>query len=323
MNKAHLTGFGLVGLVAALAFLLSPVIPGANEILLGLLLGVVLGNLVQLPDHFRIGVNWLRQDGLNIAIIFLGFGLSFSHISALGWPMLILLVVVVFGMLLFTFVLAHIFRCKTSTGWLVGFGTAICGSAAIAALSGSVSEDKEDAGIAIAVVNILGLIGMLALPAMLLIMPGTMAQHAAILGGTLHAVGNVAGAGYSLSDELGDLALTIKLGRVALLAPGLVLFNLLVNKSVSLRDKLKLPYYIWGFILAISVVSFLPVPEVVLGTLQTTGKILLTLAMTAIGLGISIRKLFFTGRVALGFGVIVFIVQVLLVAGLAYWMIKV
>lgn len=316
--KAALPGLLLVLGLAMLAFMAYPFIPGANEVLLGLLFGVLLGNVLELPSRYREGVDLAGKEGLNLSIIFLGFGISFQHIGSLGWGMVGLLVLVVLVMLVLTFVLARVFRCRTSTGWLVGFGTAICGSSAIAALTGSVTKEKEDAGIAIAVVNLLGLAGMLLLPLGLQFFEATDNLAATVLGGTLHAVGNVAGAGYAISDPVGDLAITVKLGRVALLAPGLIFFNYLANRSASLSSHLSLPYYIWGFILAVSAVSLLPIPADLLGGLKMTGKVLLALAMTAIGMKIGIRKLFMMGRVAMGFGVVVFMLQIALVLLLAW-----
>lgn len=319
MIKQWTPGVLLVLGLAMVAFVAYPYIPGTNEVLLGLLLGVLLGNLRPLPAPFQSGVDMLGKDGLNLSIIFLGFGISFQHIGSLGWEMLALLITLVVVMLALTFILARAFRCKTSTGWLVGFGTAICGSSAIAALAGSVTKEKEDAGIAIAVVNLMGLAGMLLLPLAISYWGLDDATAATLIGGTLHAVGNVAGAGYTLGDTIGDWAITIKLGRVALLAPALIFFNLMVNRSASIREHLRLPYYIWGFVLAVSAVSFLPIPAELLSGLKAAGKLLLTLAMTAIGMKIGIARLFQTGKIALGFGVVIFAVQVLLVAALAMW----
>lgn len=322
MSISRIPGFFLVTSITLVAFVAYPHIPGANEILLGLLLGITVGNLGTLPSRVASGVSLLSKDGLNVSIIFLGFGISFQQIGRVGWEMVLLLALTVGIMLVLTYVLAQVFRCKTSTGWLVGFGTAICGSSAIAALAGSVQKEKEDAGIAIAVVNLLGLAGMLVLPAILTLLPGSDVSRATLLGGTLHAVGNVAGAGYVLGDAVGELALTIKLGRVALLAPGLLFFNWLINRSLPGSRYLSLPYYIWGFILAVSVVSFVPLPDVLLNGLKMTGKILLTLAMTAIGLNISVRRLISMGRIAMGFGLVIFLLQILVVGGLSWLLIR-
>ncbi|HRF42330.1 MAG TPA: putative sulfate exporter family transporter, partial [Saprospiraceae bacterium] len=108
----------------------------------------------------------------------------------------------------------------------------------------------------------------------------------ALIGGTLHAVGNVAGAGYAVSDEVGQLSLTVKLGRVALLAPALLFYNWLINRKSSGFSAFVLPNYLWGFMVVVALTSLAPVPDVVISTGKLIGKILLTLAMAAIGMKI-------------------------------------
>lgn len=319
MWKERIPGFILVLALGILATVLAPYVPGTNEVLLGLLLGVLAGNLRPLTPTFEKGVSFAGVEGLNLSVIFLGFGISFGDIQSLGGGMVGLLVTVVFVVLVLTWVLARVFRCKTTTGWLVGFGTAICGSSAIAALSGSVTKDKEDAGIALAVVNLMGLGGMLLLPLAFSFLGLSDNLQATLLGASLHSVGNVAGAAYGISDHVGDLAITVKLGRVALLAPGLIFFNFLVNRSASVRENLRLPYYIWGFILAVSAVSLFGIPEFFLDVMDQSGKALLTLAMAAIGLRIGIAKLVRTGGIAFVFGLVIFALQLLLVGLLAFW----
>lgn len=307
--KKYLPGLGLTIGVAALGFALDALAPVFNAVLWALLLGVVLGNVRRPAATLRAGIDLGGRDILNLSVIFLGFDISTRQIGELGWTTLVALVLSVLLVLTLAFLMARRFRCPTSTGWLVGFGTAICGSSAIAALSGSVSTRKEDVGIALAVVNLLGLAGMLLWPAVLPWL-GQSAQWAgALIGGTLHAVGNVAGAGYAVSDEVGQLALTVKLGRVALLAPALLFYNWLINRESSGFSAFVLPYYLWGFIAVVALTSLAPVPEGLVSTGKLIGKILLTLAMAAIGMKISLGALFRTGRVALGFGILLFALQ--------------
>lgn len=309
MNK-YLPGLGLTIGIAALGFALDALIPVFNAVLWALLLGVLLGNVREPATSLRAGIDLGGKEILNLSVIFLGFDISARQIGALGWSTLAALVIAVALVLTLAFVLARVLRCPTSTGWLVGFGTAICGSSAIAALSGSVSMRKEDTGIALAVVNLLGLAGMLLLPAVLPWLGQPAQWSGALIGGTLHAVGNVAGAGYAISDEVGQLALTVKLGRVALLAPALVFYNWLINRESAGFNAFKLPYYLWGFMAIVALTSLAPMPEPVVGAGKLIGKALLTLAMAAIGLKISLSTLFRTGRVALGFGVLLFLAQV-------------
>lgn len=319
--SSRLPGILITFSLALVALFLSPMIPRMNEVLLGLIFGVILGNIGWRPQKAASGIAWTGKEVLNMAIIFLGFGISFQHMAALGSGTLWVLVLTIIIILFLTKMMANFFECRTTTGWLIGFGTAICGSTAIAALSGSLTKEKEDAGIALAVVNLMGLLGMLAFPAFLGLWPQSDTLSAMLIGGTLHAVGNVAGAGYALGDQIGDLALTVKLGRVALLVPGLIFFNFLVNRSAPWRDQLKLPYYLWGFLIVVTLVSFVPLPAELLNTLKDIGKLLLTMAMVAIGLNIRLQQLYTTGRIALGFGAIMFALQILVVLVLSWLLI--
>ncbi|HOY29672.1 MAG TPA: putative sulfate exporter family transporter, partial [Flavobacteriales bacterium] len=225
-------------------------------------------------------------------------------------------VVMVLSMVLITFHLARRVKCPGSTGWLVGFGTAICGSSAIAALAPRVAKDKEDVGIAMAVVNLFGSVGMILLPLVLVKFDLSTTQLGLLIGGTLHSVGNVVGAGYSVSDAAGEAATTIKLARVALLSPALILFNYLVNRGEAQgwREHLRLPWYLWGFIAITVFTSFVPVPSAFTDAMDLAGKLALTIALAAIGLKVSFAQLFRSGRKGLGFGLIVFAIQLTLVS---------
>lgn len=305
------TAIGLVGHFA------STYTPGwLNGILLALLLGMAVGNLVKLPAPVQPGIGFTSSKLLELSVIFLAFGIDYGHIAALGAASFSIVAIMVLAMVLITFYLARQVRCPGSTGWLVGFGTAICGSSAIAALAPRVAKDKEDVGIAMAVVNLFGSVGMIVLPLVLVRFGLSDTQLGVLIGGTLHSVGNVVGAGYALSDGVGEVATTIKLARVALLSPALILFNYLVNRAEarSWREHLQLPWYLWGFIGITLLSSVLPMPEALLGAMEVAGKLALTIALAAIGLKVSFGQLFRSGRKGLGFGLIVFAIQFALVA---------
>ncbi len=316
--KITISGIIFSTIIGAFAFVIAPFIPMANSIVLALLTGIIIANVFTLPTKLDSGIQFSSKTILEIAIIFLGFGISFQDIANLGWHIALILVATILVVLTLTFYLSKIFACRDSTGYLVGFGTAICGSSAIAALAPKISENKKDAGIAIAVVNLLGLVGMVVFP---LIFNEDMLMDTAalIIGGTLHGVSNVAGAGYAMNEVIGDLAITIKLGRVALLAPALVFFNFLLNKHASIKDNLKLPYYLIGFIVATALVTFFTFPPELISIFRLIGKILLTISMAAIGLNIRFDHLYADGKVALGFGATIFIIQIAVISGLAYF----
>lgn len=317
MINIHSQGKGILlsVLLGAVAWVLAPFIPKMNEVLLGLILGILVSNLIKIPVSFQDGISFTGSKLLELSILFLAFSINLSHIANLGWQTFIVVLVVVFAVLLITLWLSKKMNCPGSTGWLIGFGTAICGSSAIAALAPSVVKNKEDVGIAMAVINLFGIIGMIAFPVILPLLGWTVHEIGLMIGGTLHSVGNVAGAGYAMDKEIGEGAITVKLARVALLSPALIFFNYIYQQGTvkNWKEHFKLPWYLWSFIGISVLVSFIPLSAEVIKILEEIGKAILTVAMAAIGLKVKFSTLYQSGKKGMLFGLLIFILQILLV----------
>jgi uncharacterized integral membrane protein (TIGR00698 family) len=292
-------------------FLLSPWVTLFNAVILGLIGGILIGNLIKLPSGYDTGIKFIGSKFLEFSILFLAFDINLARVQDLGITSFAIVVAVVVFVLIITLVLAKKMNCPGTSGYLVGFGTAICGSSAIAALSSSITKNKEDVGISLAAVNLLGTLGMLVLPAILCSISYSHNQIGLIIGGSLHSVGNVAGAGYGITEDIGKAAITIKLARVALLPLAVIFFTLVIqrNENLSWKKYLKLPYYLWGFIFISTIISFVTIPQSIIDFMQNSGKIILTIAMTAIGFKVSFRDLFYSGRKAIAFGLVIFALQ--------------
>ena len=311
-------GVSLSLAIAVSAILLSNVLV-FNAILLALVIGIVLGNAIKLPAYFDSGIKTASGKFLEIAIILMAFSIDYGSFLKLGWETILIVVVTMAAVLLMTIWLGKKMNCPSSAGLLVGFGTAICGSSAIAALAPSVTEDKSDIGISMAVVNLYGLIGMLIIP---LITQDwlTDIENSILLGASLHSVGNVAGAGFAMSESIGEMAVTVKLGRVALLTPALLIFGHFTSKKSSsqTKKKLNLPWYLVTFILISILVSIFPLPEEILTFSKKGSNFLLATAMAAIGLNVSFKTLLSSGKKGLVFGAILFAAQLAVIAGLMW-----
>jgi uncharacterized integral membrane protein (TIGR00698 family) len=312
------TGIALSVAIGLIAYLTAPFLPQVNSILIGLSLGILLGNVVQLPVRVAPGIKTSSKRFLEWAIIFLGFGINLSSIQSLGMSTVLIIGLTVLLTISMTFVVARFFGDKRCMGHLIGFGTAICGSSAIAAFAPFVNDkNDEDTAISIATINLLGLVFMLLLPFGLSFFDLTDDLKALFVGGGLQAVGNVAFAGGVINEDVLAKALTIKLGRITLLTPALIVMRYLIRPDISWRDSIKMPYYVWFFIAASVIVTFVPIPEGLATFLKHTGKILLTIAMVAIGLKINIRNLLSTGQKALGFGLVIFFIHLAIIVFLS------
>lgn len=304
-----------VGLIAVIAEKFTP--PAFNGILIALLLGMFLGNFFILPTSLDAGIGYTSSKMLELSLLFLAVGINYTDIAALGVQPFAGVVLVVFVVLFLSFYLSKRFNCPGNTGLLIGFGTAICGSSAIAALAPSLQkQNKEDVAIAMAVVNLLGTVGMLFLPWALLQIdwPSSEVASSAIgylVGGSLHSVGNVAGAGFAIGKSAGDVAITVKLARVALLTPGLIFMTYLTQRDAegSWKRYFNLPWYLIGFIMVTFLVSVVDIPKSALKDIEYIGKVILTIAMAAIGMKVSFRKLLQAGSRGLRFGAVMFAIQ--------------
>ena len=318
--KENSKGIVFAALICAASILIAPYSPSfLNSVMWALFIGVTLRNLVNIPKDWESGIAFASAKMLELSIVFLAFGINYGQIAGLGLGSFVAISITVLVVLIATFFMSKKFNCPTNTGLLVGFGTAICGSSAIAALAPSLKNgEKEDVAIAMAVVNLIGTVGMLVMPFILLKLMWTDAEMGFLVGASLHSVGNVAGAGFALGKEAGDIAITVKLARVALLTPGLFLMNYLANRHSGLGEKTKfqLPWYLIGFLLISLLQSFVSIPQEISKLATYMGNVILTIAMAGIGLKVSFKKLLQAGKRGLRFGIVIFIIQVVLLVGL-------
>lgn len=308
----------LKGIFLAISIALAAILianwSGVNSILISLIIGVIVGNTLSLSDTFDPGIKVVSGLFLEIAIVLMAFGIDYGSFLKLGWQTILIIIITIVIVLWATLFLSKKMSCPSSAGLLVGFGTAICGSAAIAALAPSVSRDKSDMGIAMAVVNLYGLLGMIIIP-FLTTDWLTDTQNSLLLGASLHSVGNVAGAGFAISESIGEMAVTIKLGRVTMLTPALLIFGYFTSTTngAGIKTKLRLPWYLVTFIAVSILGSFIHFSPDILSYTKNGSNILLAVAMAGIGLKVSFKTLFSSGKKGLVFGAILFGAQLLVI----------
>lgn len=300
-----------VGLGLAAIFLSGLTPSFLNSYLLALLVGMILAPSVNKVPQLDAGISLSSAKMLEWSVVLLAFSIDYKAIGAIGATDFAVIIIVVLVVLVATYYLSKVLSCPGKTGWLVGFGTAICGSSAIAALAPKIKANKEDVAISLASVNLLGSLAMVLLPFVFEFYPLLEKEMAFLIGASLHSVGNVAGAGFSVSEEVGQLALVYKMARVALLSPALLFMVWLDSrKSNEQKFRFQLPWYLIVFIAVSIFVSFFPLPAFLLKGSETIGKIILTIAMAAIGLKVDVFRLLKAGQRGLVFALVVFAIQI-------------
>jgi uncharacterized integral membrane protein (TIGR00698 family) len=319
---AHLLQSLSGGLAALLPGLVLCVVLGltANRVgsalpLLGsgtsaILLGLITGNLLSIPSTFRSGVRFCESRVLEFAVACMGFSLSLKLLGQLGWSASIVVVTAVSTALSVAFLIKRWVKTPTTRILLIGVGTAICGSSAIAAAAPLIARERKEVGISVGVVSVLGIAGIFLLPLWTNLVGFNAQDTGLVIGGTLQSIAHVVAAGFSINDDVGNLAVTIKMGRVAMLVPLVLYLTMSQTQLTPSQKKVKIPWYLTAFLCAVFIASSGLVSAPLLEQVKVFDKFLLTIAMAAIGLNIHFKTLREQASTTLLYGAIIWAVQI-------------
>ena len=206
--------------VVALAATFVAGLHGGPQLLYALFFGVCFHFLSEEPST-RAGIDFCARSVLRVGVALLGARITVAQIAALGWTTAALVVVAVVSTIAVGVFAARRLGLDTSSGVLSGGATAICGASAALALSAVMPRSPErDRFTLVVVVSVttLSTLAMLVYPpvARAFDLPPLLAGL--FLGGTIHDVAQVVGAGYLMGPATGDQATIVKLLRISLLA---------------------------------------------------------------------------------------------------------
>lgn len=287
--QARNIGPGLVFalIVAAAANFLSEHYT-APVMLYALLLGMTLNFLTEAPRS-QPGIEFASKTLLRVGVALLGLRIGWDQVTALGWMPVAMVVVIVTVTIAVSVVLARAMGFSPLFGFLSGGATAICGASAAMALSAILPAHakKEQATLFTVIgVSALSTLAMIAYP---LIAKATgLSDHQAgmFIGATIHDVAQVVGAGYAISPDAGDTATIVKLLRVAMLLP-VILVAGQVTRSQAAPDAKRpplLPWFVVGFILLMIVNSINILPRPVIAAGDVVSRWCLITSIAAIGI---------------------------------------
>jgi len=282
-----LPGIMVVGVAAGTAAWLAEHY-GFPIILLGLLLGLAL-NFVAREEATHPGLDFASRTCLRLGIVALGFQVTLAQVWALGpWPFatLALIMLAAFGAGLGG---ARVAGQSRYTGILAGGATAICGASAALALYGIIGRERlSQAQFALTLVGVslASALAMSLYPVIAAELGLTDAQAGFLIGASIHDVAQAIGGGFTFSDAAGSEATIIKLSRVALLGPVLVLVALWIGSQgasagTPVWRRVTLPWFILAFLALMALNSAIAVPDVVRDAMLTASKALLLFAVIA------------------------------------------
>lgn len=301
-------GLSFTAIFVLLSFLLARQPPFASlaisplviAVLSAMVFSAVTANKYQLK--FSLGIVFAAKKLLRLGIILYGFRITLTDLAAAGWRVVLLAVIVVAATAIFGTVLGRkLFKLDGETSLLIASGCAVCGAAAILAIEPVVAAKPHQSSMAVAVIVVFGVLAMLLYPLAyrLGLLPFDQNQMGLYIGATIHEVAHVVGAGSAISATVANNAVLVKMIRVLLLVPYLLVLSVFypngratkrTTVGVPRRFTITIPWFALLFMVAIVVNSVIPLTADQLNAIKQFDTFLLTMAMAALGLQTDFKK---------------------------------
>ncbi|WP_017670813.1 putative sulfate exporter family transporter [Blastomonas sp. AAP53] len=259
-------------------------------ILLGLLIGLSLSFVAKDPRS-HMGLDFASRTCLRFGVVLLGLQVTFAQIGSLGVQPFAALAGIMTVTFLSGIVGARLVGQSHYTGILAGGATAICGASAAMALYGIIGRERVNQSqfaITLVVVSLASALAMSLYPILAEYLDLTDEQAGFLIGASIHDVAQAIGGGYAFSEAAGSYAAIVKLSRVAMLAPVVIITGLVIGGANSaegdpLWKRLALPWFIvafFGVVLLNSLVS-IPAPARDIALSGSKGLLLIAVIATA------------------------------------------
>lgn len=300
--KSVLPGFALAVLIAVTAHFLSAHY-GAPAMLMALLLGLALNFLAEDGARCATGLAVTSRSVLRLGVLLMGARVSVEMLRGLGWPMILLVVLGVIATILFALLASRLVGRNWPFALLTGGAVAICGASAamaIAAVLPRHEKSERDLVFTVLSVTLLSTVAMVVYPMLSHALELSSRDSGVFLGGTIHDVAQVVGAGFSIDPATGETATLVKLIRVSMLAPVVLVFALIIRArdpdgaAQGGRPPI-LPGFVLGFMVLAALNSAGLIPAAVAGLAGTLSRWSLLIAMAAVGARTSLSRMLDVG----------------------------
>lgn len=261
-------------------------------VLMGLLIGLALSFLSQ-DKRTHAGLDLMSQTALRFGIVLVGARITADQLIDLGPLPFALLAAIMVAVIAITVATARLFRQDRHAALLAGGATAICGASAALALYSLIGDKRVDQArftLTLVGITVASALAMTLYPVLAAQLGLSDAQAGFLIGASIHDVAQAIGGGFSFSAPAGEVATIVKLTRVALLAPMLMLVGLWLARSDDSKDgaaagktriPLRLPWFILGFLGVAAINSLVALPQPVTAGAATVAQALLLLAIVA------------------------------------------
>lgn len=271
-----------------------------SPMIVGIILGMLYANSLRnnLPETWVPGIKFCSKRVLRIGIILYGFRLTFQDVTAVGFPAICIDAIVVVVTICGGMLIGRLLKMDKDISLLTSVGSSICGAAAVLGAESAIKAKPYKTAVAVSTVVIFGTTAMFLYP--ILYRNGVFAlspeEMGIYTGATVHEVAHVVGAGNAMGDDVSTTAIIVKMIRVMMLVPVLLVISYFVARKALSRGNgtqkgtVDIPWFAILFLVVIGFNSFNLLPAGVVDWINTFDTFLLTMAMTALGAETSIDK---------------------------------
>ncbi len=284
---------------AAILFCLSPYASPPVALALGLLIALTIGHPYQKYNSKATKIL------LQVSVVGLGFGMNFGNVLEAGQSGILFTIATIFGTLTLGYFIGRWLKIEKKTSHLISSGTAICGGSAIAAVGPVLGADENQMSVALGTVFILNSIALFIFPLIGEYLKLTQMQFGIWAAVAIHDTSSVVGAAAKYGDAALKIATTVKLARALWIVP-VALGTAFLFKSE--KRKVSIPYFIFLFVVASIVRTYVPLESGIFDILVSIAKTGLIVTLFLIGAGLSRKTLRSVGVKPLIEGILLWIV---------------
>jgi uncharacterized integral membrane protein (TIGR00698 family) len=297
----------LLAATVAMAATWVSTVHGGPQLLYALFFGVAL-HYLSADAKAKPGIEFCSRNVLRLGVGLLGARITAAQIVGLGWTTAAIVVGAVVTTLLVGYALAQRLGMSRAEGTLSGGSVAICGASAALAISSVLPRTKDSERFTLMVVVTVTVFSTIAMVLYPLIarawgLPPELAGL--FLGGSIHDVAQVVGAGYTIDTATGDYATIVKLFRVSMLAVVVVVVSALFKAereraerewqaaggSGVVKQQPLVPWFLWVFLTLVVVNSAGWLPTELAQGVSAVSRLCLVVAIAALGLKTSFEQL--------------------------------
>jgi len=307
-RKGTIYGVVFVAIFAAAATMISDIAfikaLGISPLVIGIVMGIFYANTLHnnTPQEWSSGITFSGKKILRFAIVFYGFRITFQQIAEVGIDgFLVSLIMLSTTFFLGTWAGQKLFKMDRDTSMLTAAGASVCGAAAVLATEPVLKAEEHKTAVAVSMVVLFGTIAMFLYPALYNMGMFDMSakEFGIYVGGTIHEVAQVVAVPASIpnaSPEMANSAVIVKMTRVIMIAPMLIILGIYLSYNAKKSGteagavKLVIPWFAVYFIGMAGFNSLQLVPQNIVAVINEIDTFLLTMAMTALGMGTIFSK---------------------------------